>query len=100
MYENSEASTIPGTDTKVTPEMDVPTIEMATIHHGDFLPPSKKSFPRASFLRPAVSALTMNRITKYPSITASTVPVFIIQKKRTKILIFPLIANRGTVFAE
>ena len=58
MYENSEASTIPGTDTKVTPEMEVPTIEMATIHQGDLRPPSKKSFPRACFLRPAVTALT------------------------------------------
>ena len=58
MYENREASTIPGTDTNVTPEIEVPTIEMATIHQGDLRPPSKKSFPRTSFLRPAVRALT------------------------------------------
>ena len=34
---------MPGTEMKVTPEMDVPTMAMATTGHGDCLPPRKKS---------------------------------------------------------
>ena len=40
--------TIPGTETKVTPEMEVPIIPKATIYHGDFLLPVKKAALEAS----------------------------------------------------
>ena len=33
---------MPGTETKVTPDMDVPIIPKATKNHGDFFPPIKK----------------------------------------------------------
>ena len=32
---------MPGTDTKLTPEIDEPTIPMATTHQGDFYFPEK-----------------------------------------------------------
>jgi hypothetical protein len=42
--------TIPGTETKLTPEMDEPNIPMATTHQGDFLLPKKKASLSVFFL--------------------------------------------------
>ena len=41
---------MPGTDTKVTPEMNEPMVAMATIYHGDLREPKN---PLLSVLRPA-----------------------------------------------
>ena len=41
---------MPGTDTKLTPEIDEPTIPMATTHQGDFLFPRKKASLSVLFL--------------------------------------------------
>jgi hypothetical protein len=55
--------TIPGTDMKVTPEIVVPIIEMATTYHGDFRSPEKKALLLSeSFL--VVNQLTVKIIAK------------------------------------
>ena len=41
---------MPGTDTKLTPESEVPTIPMAINHQGDFLFPRKKASLSVLFL--------------------------------------------------
>jgi len=41
---------MPGTDTKLTPEIDEPTIPIATTHQGDFLFPRKKASLSVLFL--------------------------------------------------
>lgn len=42
-YDIPEPATVPGTDTKVTPDRDVPIIPKATIYQGDDLLPRKKA---------------------------------------------------------
>ena len=39
----SDTITMPGTDTKVTPEIEAPIMPKATIYHGDFLLALKKA---------------------------------------------------------
>lgn len=52
MYENPLAATIPGTETKVTPDMAEPIIAKATTYHGDLRFPVKN--PWLSVLRPVI----------------------------------------------
>ena len=42
-------SGIPGTEMKVTPEMEVPIMPMATSHHGEDLPAKKKLLLSSDF---------------------------------------------------
>jgi hypothetical protein len=42
-YEKPECVTMPGTLTNVTPEMLAPTMPNATMYHGDFRSPRKKT---------------------------------------------------------
>jgi len=60
--------TIPGTETKLTPEMDEPIIPIATTHHGDFLFPKKKA-SLSVLLRPTKYEIS-SKIEKYTSITS------------------------------
>ena len=62
MYVMSLVSTMPGTLTKVMPDIDAPTIPKATIYHGDRLLPLKKVL--LSALRP-VTWLMSSRTRKY-----------------------------------
>ena len=53
---------MPGTDTKVIPEMEVLTIATATAHQGDFRPPRKKSaLPRERRERIQLTPITAAR---------------------------------------
>jgi hypothetical protein len=60
-YEKLLVATIPGTDTKVTPEILEPIIAKATTYHVDFLFPTKK--PALSAFLPAIYDI-VNRIAK------------------------------------
>ncbi len=59
--------TQPGTEMKVTPESDAPTIPNATTYQGDCLLPTKN--PLLSALRPVKYDIT-NRREKYPTTTS------------------------------
>ena len=59
------APTIPGTETKVTPEIDAPSIPMATIYHGDFLFPLKNASLLLLFL--LTKAEIVSSSIKYPT---------------------------------
>ena len=54
--------TMPGTDTKVTPEMEAPTMPKATMYHGDRLSARKNV---AFVARREVNRLTSSRRLKY-----------------------------------
>ena len=60
--------TIPGTDTKETPEMEAPTMPNATIYHGDCRLPRKKVSLEE---RRAVSLLSISRAQKYNRMVTS-----------------------------
>ena len=51
--------TMPGTEIKLTPEMEDPTIPIATIHQGDFLFPRKKASLPVLFL-PTMKEISSN----------------------------------------
>ena len=61
-YVNCDSPTHPGTEIKVTPERDAPTIPNATIYHGDSLLPEKNVLLS---LLPLVSCDTRKSREKY-----------------------------------
>ena len=63
--------TMPGTDTNVTPEIDVPIMPNATMYQGDFLLPRKKAL-LPSFFLPVMNETSSSRA-KYPAIMARMV---------------------------
>ena len=52
--------TIPGTETNVTPDKEVPTIPMETMYQGDFRLPKKKASLLLEFPRPVNQARNNN----------------------------------------
>ena len=59
IYVMSMLLTMPGTETKVTPDNEVPIIPMETIYHGElWLPMKKASFPL--LFRPVIQAISSN----------------------------------------
>ena len=72
--------TIPGTDMKVTPDMDAPTIPNATIYQGDFLFPRKKASLLA--FRPVIKWLNTYNAAKYTNIVNTIVIIHFIFKHR------------------
>ena len=56
IYVISIARTMPGTDTNVTPDKDVPTMPIETIYQGDFLSPRKNA--SLLLLRPVIHAIS------------------------------------------
>ena len=58
MYENPLTATIPGTETKVTPEIAAPIVAKATTYQGDLRLPEKK--PALSALRPLIYEIRNN----------------------------------------
>jgi len=76
--------TIPGTETNVTPEREVPIIPMATITHGDCLFPKKKaSFPL--FFLPVIQAIRSSTA-KYKISISRIIELFIYNKFPAKII--------------
>jgi hypothetical protein len=63
--------TIPGTDTKLTPEIEDPIMPMATTHHGDFRLPKKKA--SLSVLLRLTKNEISNNIEKYNAMIMSII---------------------------
>ena len=57
MYVKPMSRTMPGTDTKLTPDSDDPTMPMATTHQGDRRLPRKKA-SLSVLRRPATSDMS------------------------------------------
>lgn len=72
---NWKFPTIPGTETKLTPETDAPIIPMETIHQGDCLLPVKNASLSVDF-RPAIKDINSNR-RKYAMIISNILKLLI-----------------------